>query len=55
MKAKVKTNNPAFKLKVGDIIEVENFGISELHEGQKKYRVLGKSFWLPAEDLEILK
>ena len=55
MKAKVKQDQPAFKLRAGDIIDVEPFGrCKEPYRGQEKYRVKGASFWLPEEDLEIL-
>lgn len=66
MKAVVKKDHPSFKyrnrpLKAGTEIEVEplekytsmGIDVDKPCVYSKKYRVLGYSFWLPLEDLEL--
>ena len=57
MKATVKKDQPVFKLRAGDIIEVELLErrsvVGCVYHDQNVYRVVGKNYWLPEEDLNI--
>ena len=59
MKARLKTDQTAYKLKKGDTIEVFPIGLREMSScpfsKQMMYRVQRMNQWLPEEDLEILK
>ena len=57
MKATVKKDQPVFKLRAGDIIEVELLErrsvVGCVYHDQNVYRVVGKNYWLPEEDLKL--
>ena len=57
MKATVKKDQPVFKLRAGDIIEVELLEkrsvVGCVYHDQNIYRVVGANYWLPEEDLKL--
>lgn len=58
MKAILKTDQPAYNLKQGEIVDVHPVGLREMDlcpfSKQMIYRIKRMNQWLPEEDIEII-